>query len=97
MRPMKRDTYLSLMLTATVVLLTADLATRFAAAPPLLDTVAQAQAGRAPTRGAGSASTLAYEQRKEVIKLLKSLNGEVSGLRADLKAGAITVKGIPIP
>jgi hypothetical protein len=97
MKPMKRDTYLSLMLTATVVLLTADLATRFVAAPPLLDTVAQAQVGRAPTRGAGSASTLAYEQRKEVIKLLKSLNGEVNGLRADLKAGAITVKGIPAP
>jgi hypothetical protein len=94
---MKRDTYLSLMLTATVVLLSADLTARYVASSPLLDTAAYGQVGRAPTRGAGSASTLAFEQRKEMIKLLKSLNGEVAALRGDLKAGTITVKGVPIP
>jgi hypothetical protein len=30
-----------------------------------------------------------------MIKLLKALSVEVKGLRSDLKAGAVTVKGIP--
>ncbi len=97
MRLMNRETYISLMLTVTACLLTVDLWTRAAANPPLMDTAAMAQAGKAPTRGAGSASTLAYEQRKEMIKLLKQLNNEVAGLHADLQGGgvSVSVKGLP--
>ena len=96
MKLMNRDTYLSLMLTVTATLLTADLWTRAAANPPLGDTAAMAQGvGKAPPRGVGSTSTVAFEQRREMIKLLKALSVEVKGLRSDLKAGAVTVKGIP--
>jgi hypothetical protein len=100
MKLMNRDTYLSLMLTVTATLLTADLWTRAAANPPLGDTAAMAQGvGKAPTRGVSSTSTIAFEQRREMIKLLKALTGEVKGLRGDLKAGevAVRVKGMPAP
>ncbi|MDP7070069.1 MAG: hypothetical protein QF561_01835 [Phycisphaerales bacterium] len=97
MKLMNRDTYLSLMLTLTACLLTADLWTRAAANPPLMDAAAMAQAGKAPTRGAGSASTLAYEQRKEMIKVLKELSSEVTRLRGDLKAGAVSVSVKELP
>ena len=98
MKLMKRDTYLSLMLTVTATLLTADLWTRAAADPPLGDTPAMAQgAGKAPPRGVGSTATVAFEQRKELVKLLKSLNSEVKGLRGDLRGGgvSVTIKGTP--
>jgi hypothetical protein len=98
MKLMKRDTYLSLMLTVTATLLTADLWSRVAADPPLGDTAAMAQGvGKTPPRGVGSTSAVAFEQRKEVIKLLKSLNSEVKGLRGDLRGGSVsvTVKGTP--
>ncbi len=96
MKCMNRDTYLSLMLTVTATLLTADLWARAAANPPLGDTAAMAQgAGKAKPRGVGSTSTVAFEQRREMIKLLKTLNSEVQSLRGDLKSGAITLKGMP--
>lgn len=93
---MKHERYLSTMITLTAALLTADLALRLADAGPL-DTpaVAQSSAYRArtgPTKGVGSSATLAFEQRREMVDLLKSLNGEIKALRTELKSGAITVK-----
>lgn len=84
MKLMNRDTYLSLMLTITATLLTADLWTRAAADPPLGDTAALAQ-------GVSSTTSVALEQRREMIKLLKTLNTEVKGLRGDLAGGGVSV------
>jgi len=92
MKHMKRDTYLSAMLTLTACLLTADLWTRVMADPPTLGSAAMAQSSDPAPRGVGSTAARAYEQRKEMVKLLKELNSSVKGLRADLSKGAIAVR-----
>ena len=88
MKPMNRETYLSMMLTVVAVLLTVDLGVRLAADPPSVVASAQAQTvPKAPQRGAGSAN----EQRRAMISLLEQLTTEVKGLRSELKKGSIKV------
>lgn len=93
---MKRDTYLTTMLTLTATLLTADLCVRLVDSAPLESTAMAQSSGYTakvgPTRGVGSSATLAFEQRREMVDLLKTLNAEVKALRTELKSGAITVK-----
>ncbi|MCH2143031.1 MAG: hypothetical protein MK077_08560 [Phycisphaerales bacterium] len=92
MKPMNRETYLSMMLTVVAVLLTVDLGVRLAADPPSVVASAQAQTvPKAPQRGAGSAAALANEQRRAMISLLEQLTTEVKGLRSELKKGSIKV------
>ncbi len=94
MTTMKRDTYISAMLTITATLLTVDLWARFSDGPLPGESVAMAQSGSAAPKGVGSTAARAFEQRKEMVKLLKQLNAEVAGLRSDLRAGAVVVKGM---
>ncbi len=85
MKPMNRDTYISIMLTLTACLLTADLWVRLVDGPPLMATTAAAQGSTTP-RGVGSTSTVAFEQRREMVSLLKDIRTELKGVRAELKA-----------
>ncbi|MDP7029528.1 MAG: hypothetical protein QF733_04825 [Phycisphaerales bacterium] len=87
MKLMNRDTYISIMLTLTACLLTADLWARAVAGPPLLATPAAAQGSSTP-RGVGSTAARAFEQRREMVSLLKDIKVELKGVRADLKAAA---------
>lgn len=94
MKPMNRDTYISIMLTLTACLLTADLWARLSSGPPVMATAALAQGSTAP-RGVGSTSTVAFEQRREMVSLLKDIKTELKGVRADLKAARPPAKEKP--
>jgi len=92
MKHMNRDTYLTGMLTLTACLLTADLWTRVMDEPPTLAGSAMAKVETPAPRGVGSTAARAYEQRKQMVKLLKDLNANVAALRADLSTGGVAVR-----
>lgn len=100
---MRRDTYLSVLLTVTAGLLTVDLWARLADRPVLADSAfAQSRsrnpnARSVPQKGVGTSLSDGVAQRKEIIELLKGLTSEVSSLRTQMSSGAIKVEISNLP
>ncbi len=94
MKQMKSTPTMTVLLTLTSCLLTVDLWTRLMEDRPLGISVAAAQVDPVPKRGVGSTAARAFEQRQEMVKLLKQLNAEVAGLRADLKSGSVRIHAV---
>jgi hypothetical protein len=100
---MRRETYLSVVLTVTACLLTVDLWTRLADRPVLAsDAFAQSRsrnpnARNVSQRGVGTSQADGVQQRKEIIELLKGLTTEVASLGERMTSGSIKVEVVNLP
>jgi hypothetical protein len=99
---MRRETYLSVLLTFTACLLTVDLWTRLADQPVLASEAFAQSRSRNPnasttTRGVGTSTSDGVKQRKEMIELLKGLKAEVATLSGTIASGAIKVEIVNLP
>lgn len=100
---MRRETYLSVLLTFTACLLTVDLWTRLADRPVLVsDAFGQSRSQNpntrnVPARGVGTSMSDGVRQRKDIIELLKGLKTEVASLREQMTSGAIKVEVVNLP